>query len=92
MLGDVEAFDLVLLRTRSGTKKPITLSSTKVTTPDQTSVTRDAVELDQHLAGVALQQTCRCSPMARATANTPASSVPVAPPTPCTPNTSSESS
>ena len=43
-------------RTRSGRKKPITFSSTKVTTPDQTSVTRDPVELDQHLPAVALDQ------------------------------------
>ena len=38
VLGDVEASISSRSLTRSGTMKPITLSSTKVITPDQTSV------------------------------------------------------
>ena len=84
--------------TRSGIRNPITLRSTKVSTPDQIDRHDDAEELDQHLPGIAFDQPGDAvrrvagSIESAATANTPVSSVPIAPPTPCTPNTSSESS
>ena len=48
------------------------------------------IELDQQLLRIALDQAGR--PPIAAVANTPANGVPVNPPTPWTPNTSSESS
>ena len=90
VLGNVEAFQLLLERNPQRHEDADHLEQHKRHAPGPKQGNRHAIELEQQLTGVALDQSG--TPPIAAVANTPASRVPVIPPIPCTPNTSSESS
>ena len=86
VLGHVEPFDLVLLAHPQRDQERDHLEQDEGERPRPDQDRDDAVELDQQLSRIAFEQARRpgVSGLAdsAATANTPVSSVPVAPPTP----------